>query len=137
MLPAGAITEGMVNSVSGALAVGDIVTNGGNTFYKDDIRCANALQSKNISYVDVGTSGGVWRLERGYCMMIGGTKEAVDRLDPIPSPCAMASATSRTQSGRGAELWLYARWASGFRAFRQNDTQWYRIWLDAGLRRRV
>ncbi len=83
MLPAGAITEGMVNSVSGLLGAGDILIDGGNTFYKDDIRRARAVQAKNIAYIDVGTSGGVWGLERGYCMMIGGAKEAVDHLDPI------------------------------------------------------
>jgi 6-phosphogluconate dehydrogenase len=83
MLPAGAITEGMVTSVSEALDAGDTLIDGGNTFYKDDIRRAKTLAAKNIAYVDVGTSGGVWGLERGYCLMIGGPKEAVDRLDPI------------------------------------------------------
>jgi 6-phosphogluconate dehydrogenase len=83
MLPAGAVTEGVVGTVSGLLGAGDVVIDGGNTFYKDDIRRATALQPKKIAYVDVGTSGGVWGLERGYCMMIGGPKEAVDRLDPI------------------------------------------------------
>jgi 6-phosphogluconate dehydrogenase len=83
MLPPGAVTEGMVSSVSEALDAGDILIDGGNTFYKDDIRRAKALEAKNIAYVDVGTSGGVWGLERGYCMMIGGPKEAVARLDPI------------------------------------------------------
>ena len=56
---------------------------GGNTFYKDDIRRAKELKKKSIAYVDCGTSGGVWGLERGYCMMIGGDKAVVDRLDPI------------------------------------------------------
>src|SRR5262249_36823808 len=83
MLPAGAVPEGMVGTVSGLLGAGDVVIDGGNTFYKDDIRRATALQPKKIAYVDVGTSGGVWGLERGYCMMIGGPKEAVDRFDPI------------------------------------------------------
>ena len=62
---------------------GDIVIDGGNTFYKDDIRRARTLKGRGMHYVDVGTSGGVWGLERGYCMMIGGEKELVDRLDPI------------------------------------------------------
>jgi 6-phosphogluconate dehydrogenase len=62
---------------------GDVVIDGGNSFYKDDIRRAQALQTRGIRYVDVGTSGGVWGLERGYCMMIGGDTEAVLRLDPI------------------------------------------------------
>jgi 6-phosphogluconate dehydrogenase len=83
MLPAGAVTEGMINAMSDLLSAGDILIDGGNTFYRDDIRRAKTLETKNIAYVDVGTSGGIWGLERGYCMMIGGSKAAVDRLDPI------------------------------------------------------
>ncbi|QBR71580.1 6-phosphogluconate dehydrogenase (decarboxylating) [Beijerinckiaceae bacterium] len=83
MLPAGAVTEAMLDRVSALLSSGDILIDGGNTFYKDDIRRAKALAAKNIAYVDVGTSGGIWGLERGYCMMIGGTDTAVDHLDPI------------------------------------------------------
>lgn len=83
MLPAGAVTEAMLDRVSALLSGGDILIDGGNTFYKDDIRRAKALEAKNIAYVDVGTSGGIWGLERGYCMMIGGTDTAVDHLDPI------------------------------------------------------
>ena len=83
MLPAGHITDDTVTQLGGLLASGDIVIDGGNSFYKDDIRRAKSLREKGIHYVDVGTSGGVWGLERGYCMMIGGAKEAVDRIDPI------------------------------------------------------
>ena len=83
MLPAGAITEATVNELAGLMDVGDTIIDGGNTYYKDDIRRAAALKPQGITYVDVGTSGGVWGLDRGYCMMIGGDKEAVDRLDPI------------------------------------------------------
>ncbi|MBV8458335.1 MAG: decarboxylating 6-phosphogluconate dehydrogenase [Acetobacteraceae bacterium] len=83
MLPAGKITESMVETVATSFGRGDIIIDGGNTFYKDDIRRAKSLAAKGIRYVDVGTSGGVWGLERGYCMMIGGEKEAVDHLDPI------------------------------------------------------
>ncbi|MGH6993488.1 MAG: phosphogluconate dehydrogenase (NAD(+)-dependent, decarboxylating) [Caulobacteraceae bacterium] len=83
MLPAGDATDGAVDALSRVLAGGDVVLDGGNTFYRDDIRRAKALSAKSIHYVDVGTSGGVWGLERGYCLMIGGPKEAVDRLDPI------------------------------------------------------
>ena len=71
------------HELGGLLAKGDIVIDGGNTFYRDDIRRAKALAEKGVIYVDVGTSGGVWGLERGYCMMVGGEKAAVDRLDPI------------------------------------------------------
>lgn len=83
MLPAGAPTETTIDALMALCAPGDIIIDGGNTFYKDDIRRAAACRSKSLHYVDVGTSGGVWGLERGYCMMIGGDKETVDRLDPI------------------------------------------------------
>jgi 6-phosphogluconate dehydrogenase len=83
MLPAGKITEEAITQLGGLLSPGDTVIDGGNTFYKDDIRRAKSLKEKNITYVDCGTSGGVWGLDRGYCMMIGGDKAAVDRLDQI------------------------------------------------------
>ena len=83
MLPSGPITEGMVEQLAGSLEKGDTVIDGGNTFYRDDVRRGKALAEKGLTYVDVGTSGGVWGLERGYCMMIGGDTDAVDRLDPI------------------------------------------------------
>jgi 6-phosphogluconate dehydrogenase len=83
MLPAGQITEDVIGQLGKLLSAGDVVLDGGNTFWKDDIRRAKMLKEKNIHHIDVGTSGGVWGLERGYCMMIGGPKEVVDRLDPI------------------------------------------------------
>ena len=83
MLPAGEITQATVDRLGELLSSGDIIIDGGNSYYKDDIRRAKVLKGKGIRYVDVGTSGGVWGLERGYCMMIGGEKEAVDHLDPI------------------------------------------------------
>ena len=83
MLPAGRITEETIEHLGGLLGPGDIIIDGGNTFYKDDIRRAKKLAEKRIRYIDCGTSGGVWGIERGYCMMIGGPKEAVDHLDPI------------------------------------------------------
>ncbi len=83
MLPAGKITEEVIAELAKLLQAGDIVLDGGNTFWKDDIRRAKMLKVRNIHHVDVGTSGGIWGLERGYCMMIGGAKEIVDRLDPI------------------------------------------------------
>jgi 6-phosphogluconate dehydrogenase len=100
MLPAGAVTEAMVAELSDLLAEGDCLIDGGNTFYKDDIRRAKACAAKGIAYVDVGTSGGVWGLERGYCMMIGGPAAAVERLDPIfkalaPGPGAIARTPGR------------------------------------------
>ncbi|TPG22411.1 decarboxylating 6-phosphogluconate dehydrogenase [Sphingomonas koreensis] len=83
MLPAGDPTEQTVQTLSDHAVDGDIIIDGGNTFYKDDIRRAKALAEKGVRYIDVGTSGGVWGLERGYCMMIGGPDEAVRHLDPI------------------------------------------------------
>jgi 6-phosphogluconate dehydrogenase len=83
MLPAGKITEGVIGELAKLLGTGDIVLDGGNTFWRDDIRRAKMLKERSIHHVDVGTSGGVWGLERGYCMMIGGDKAIVDRLDPI------------------------------------------------------
>ncbi|KAB1077724.1 phosphogluconate dehydrogenase (NAD(+)-dependent, decarboxylating) [Methylobacterium soli] len=83
MLPAGEITEGTVQRLAGLMQADDVIIDGGNSFYKDDVRRAADLRHKGIHYVDVGTSGGVWGLERGYCMMIGGDTSAVDRLDPV------------------------------------------------------
>jgi len=83
MLPAGAATEAAVSELSALLSAGDCVIDGGNTYWKDDIRRARYLREKGIDYLDVGTSGGVWGLERGYCLMIGGPKPVVDRLDPL------------------------------------------------------
>lgn len=83
MLPAGAVTEAGVHELSGLLQREDIIIDGGNSMFKDDVRRAKALRAQGIHYVDVGTSGGVWGLERGYCMMIGGSQEAVEHLNPI------------------------------------------------------
>jgi 6-phosphogluconate dehydrogenase len=83
MLPAGKITDEAIAELGEILAAGDIVIDGGNTFYKDDVRRAKALKDRGVAYVDVGTSGGVWGLERGYCMMVGGEDAAVTHLRPI------------------------------------------------------
>jgi 6-phosphogluconate dehydrogenase len=83
MLPAGAVTEETVGALGKLMQAGDVIIDGGNAFYKDDIRRAKAMAQKGIDYIDCGTSGGIWGIERGYCMMIGGPKAAVDRLDPI------------------------------------------------------
>lgn len=100
MLPAGKITEDAIAALSDILEKGDIIIDGGNSFYKDDIRRAAMLRDKGITYIDVGTSGGVWGLERGYCMMIGGTKEAVDHLDPIFKALAPGLGTIERTPGR-------------------------------------
>jgi 6-phosphogluconate dehydrogenase len=83
MLPSGKITEDTIEVLAGAMSAGDIIIDGGNSFYKDDIRRAASLKEKGLHYVDVGTSGGIWGIDRGYCMMIGGETEIVDHLDPI------------------------------------------------------
>jgi 6-phosphogluconate dehydrogenase len=83
MLPAGAITDGAITELSGLLSAGDIIIDGGNSHFKDDVRRAQALATKKIGYLDVGTSGGVWGLERGYCLMIGGDKWAFDQVEPL------------------------------------------------------
>ncbi|MEM7748667.1 MAG: phosphogluconate dehydrogenase (NAD(+)-dependent, decarboxylating) [Pseudomonadota bacterium] len=83
MLPAGEATETAISDLQQLMSAGDTIIDGGNTFWKDDIRRAKRLHESGVHYVDVGTSGGVWGLERGYCLMIGGEKEVVDRLDPI------------------------------------------------------
>ena len=83
MVPAGAVTESVVDELAGLLKTGDVIIDGGNTFYKDDIRRAEALKSNGIHYVDVGTSGGVWGLAEGYSLMIGGEVEVVESMRPI------------------------------------------------------
>ena len=100
MLPAGKITEDAVHTLSETLDKDDIIIDGGNSFYKDDIRRAKELREKGIVYVDVGTSGGVWGLERGYCMMIGGEKHSVDHLDPIFKALAPGIGTIDRTPGR-------------------------------------
>lgn len=82
MVPA-AVVDSTLDELAGLLDAGDTVIDGGNSYYRDDITRAKMLQERNIHYVDCGTSGGVWGLERGYCLMIGGETEVVQRLDPI------------------------------------------------------
>jgi len=82
MVPAG-VVDRMIHELVPKLESGDILIDGGNSYYIDDIRRAKELQAKNLHYVDVGTSGGVWGLDRGYCQMIGGENEVVRRLDPL------------------------------------------------------
>ena len=83
MVPAGEITSKTVEGIAEHMAEGDTIIDGGNSYYRDDIRRAAALSERGINFVDVGTSGGVWGLDRGYCLMIGGDTEVVDRLTPI------------------------------------------------------
>jgi len=83
MVPAGEPTEATIRELARLLAAGDTIVDGGNSFYRDDIRRGTELAARGIAYVDAGTSGGVWGLANGYCLMVGGEKAAVDRLAPI------------------------------------------------------
>ena len=140
MLPAGQVTESAVEECAGLLGESDILIDGGNTFFKDDIRRAQALRERGIRYVDVGTSGGVWGLERGYCMMIGGEREAVDAHRPDPQGAGPrprhdrgdARAGGPRPAGRGRLPALRARRG---RPLRQDGPQRHRVRGDAGLRR--
>ena len=100
MLPSGEVTEGAIRQLGLRLEPGDVMIDGGNTFWKDDIRRAAVLRERGLHYVDVGTSGGVWGLERGYCLMIGGEKDVIDRLDPIFAALAPGTADVPRTSGR-------------------------------------
>lgn len=104
MLPAGDVTESIAAELATMLRAGDTIIDGGNTFWKDDLRRATELQQRGLHYVDVGTSGGVWGLDRGYCLMIGGDKDVVDRLDPIFAALAPGlGGIPRTAGRDGAE----------------------------------
>ena len=101
MVPSGDATEGTVKELIDTLESGDTIIDGGNSYYKDDVRRSKMAQEKGIHYVDAGTSGGVWGFERGYCLMIGGDKETVERLDPIfralaPGESGIPSSPGRT-----------------------------------------
>jgi 6-phosphogluconate dehydrogenase len=101
MLPAGRITETTIDTLAGVMQEDDVIIDGGNTFWQDDVRRGKALKQRGIHYVDVGTSGGVWGLDRGYCMMIGGEKQVVDRLDPIFAALAPGAGDIPRTPGRG------------------------------------
>ena len=83
MVPAGDPTEKTVQALLSSMQAGDTIIDGGNSYFKDDVRRSKMCAARGVQYVDVGTSGGIWGIDRGYCMMIGGPKEAVQRLDPI------------------------------------------------------
>jgi len=102
MLPAGKPTEDTIAALTGMVSRGDVLIDGGNSFYKHDIQRAKACAEKGVHHVDVGTSGGVWGLERGYCMMIGGEEEIVRRLDPIFSTLAPGFGNIPRTKGRDA-----------------------------------
>jgi 6-phosphogluconate dehydrogenase len=100
MLPAGKVTEDMVKELAGMMRAGDTIIDGGNTNFKDDVRRARELKPRGIHYLDIGTSGGVWGLQRGYCLMIGGEAEVVNRLDPIFKALAPGLGSIERTAGR-------------------------------------
>jgi 6-phosphogluconate dehydrogenase len=112
MLPAGAPTEEAVRALGERLAAGDTVVDGGNTHFTDDVRRARVLAERGIRSLDAGTSGGVWGVERGYCLMIGGDRSAFERLEPIfrtlaPGRAAAAPTRGRPRRGTAEEGFLY------------------------------
>jgi 6-phosphogluconate dehydrogenase len=104
MLPAGQITEGTIKDLAGLLQSGDTIIDGGNTMFKDDVRRAAELKPKGITYLDAGTSGGIWGLERGYCLMVGGDRPAFERLEPIFAALAPGG---RPGGGRAENGYIY------------------------------
>jgi 6-phosphogluconate dehydrogenase len=113
MVPAGNPTEQTVLALAQRMEVGDIIVDGGNSYYKDDVRRSRALKKKGVHYLDAGTSGGVWGLERGYCLMIGGEEKAFRQLDPIfrtlaPGPGDIPRTPGRKRKdGTAEEGYLY------------------------------
>ena len=131
MVPAAVVDE-TIAALLPHLERGDILIDGGNSYYVDDIRRAKELSSKGIHYVDVGTSGGIWGLERGYCMMIGGEKEMVQNLDPIFATLApgignIPRTRGPRETRRHGGTRLLALWPKRRRALCQNDPQRYRV----------
>jgi 6-phosphogluconate dehydrogenase len=104
MVPAGDITEKTVHAIADELDSGDAIIDGGNSFYHDDIRRAKAVAEQGIDYIDCGTSGGVFGLDRGYCLMIGGPDEAVERLDPIFASLAPGVESAERTPGRSGDV---------------------------------
>jgi 6-phosphogluconate dehydrogenase len=112
MLPAGGPTEEMIGALGERLSRGDIVVDGGNTFFKDDVRRAKLLAARGIRFLDAGTSGGVRGLERGYCLMIGGDREAFERLEPVfrtlaPGRAAAPPTPDRAAGGSADQGYLH------------------------------
>ena len=137
MVPAGVVDKTIADLLP-HLEAGDILIDGGNSYYIDDIRRAKELAPKGIHYVDVGTSGGVWGLERGYCMMIGGETDTVKHLDPIfatlaPGRGDIARTPGREKAGRHGRAGLPALRAERRRPFRQDGAQRHRVRRHGGL----
>ncbi|MDT8385610.1 MAG: decarboxylating 6-phosphogluconate dehydrogenase [Gammaproteobacteria bacterium] len=112
MVPAGEATESVVTELAAHFDSGDVIIDGGNSYFKDDVRRAAMLAEHGIHYLDVGTSGGVWGLERGYCLMVGGDRAAYERLEPVfrtlaPGESDIAPSPGRTRHGSAEQGWLH------------------------------
>jgi 6-phosphogluconate dehydrogenase len=130
MMPAGEVTAATIQELASSVDKGDIIIDGGNTRYTDDARHAAMLKTQGVHFVDCGTSGGIWGLERGYCLMIGGESTIVQHLDPIFRTLAPGSGdipktppTLASQSGCG--IGVSALRAGGRRTLRQDGAQRY------------
>ncbi len=144
MVPA-AVVDASLRDLVGKLEKDDVVIDGGNSYYIDDIRRAKDLSAKGIHYCDVGTSGGVWGLERGYCQMIGGETDVVKRLDPIFNRSDFQDARAGTRQCRSHTwprqgAWHRRRRLPSLRPLRrrplrQDGPQWHRVRVDGGIRR--
>ncbi len=140
MVPA-AVVDASIHDLLPLLETDDILIDGGNSHYVDDIRRAKALSAKGIHYVDVGTSGGVWGLDRGYCMMIGGETPIVQHLDPIfvslaPGIGEIPRTPGREHAKGHCRAGLSALRTKRRGALRQNGAQRHRVRPDGGVRRR-
>ncbi len=122
MIPAGAPTRQQITDLASLLAPGDVVVDGGNSFYQDSVGHAALLKDRGVRFMDVGVSGGVWGLALGYCMMVGGEPET------------FATARSAAEDARPAQ-WLPAGRPNRRRPLRQDGPQRHRVWHDGGLRR--
>ena len=131
MVPAGAATESTIDELAGLLAPGDVIIDGGNTKWTDDVRRAEHLRPRGIAYVDAGTSGGIWGLENGYCLMVGGDEDVVARLAPIFTTLAPPDGFLRVGSAgaghyvkmihNGIEYALMQAYAEGFELMSESD----------------
>jgi 6-phosphogluconate dehydrogenase len=137
MVPAGEITDATVMELASHFAAGDVIVDGGNSHFKDDVRRARLLAERGIAYLDAGTSGGVWGLERGYCLMVGGDAAAVKRLETVfrtlaPGPSGISPSPGRAAGGSAERGYLHCGPARGG-TLCQDGAQRHRIRLDAGL----
>jgi 6-phosphogluconate dehydrogenase len=131
MVPSGAPTESTVTALGNLLAAGDVIIDGGNTNFHDDVRRAEMLKLKGIAYVDAGTSGGIWGLQEGYCLMVGGDKDVCARLEPLFLTLAPADGYLRVgENGaghyvkmihNGIEYGLMQAYAEGFELMHASD----------------